>query len=298
MNSCFNNLVGIRGGCGTDDAPFLLDTIGISYKMLGYAKDERFTNHVDYFNKMHDLAWQTVLNEVNLNGIGFDNMKVLYDATDGVFEDAYTSTVESITLALTDKCKYSSLLVNKITIYLSCADESTISVNGTVVFTADRVYSEEAVEIVLNETYDSLELTFSAGVTELGIVENKNNSYATIEDNAIFSYFVVCTNEKILCKFAKVLAPAVLIKLAAIIWHDIFISGRWNEFIELKRETAVAEMARLDSTYNYLAFDVNNKEKDGEYQRLLKTIKISSSASICPCCQSCKGKTEYVYAIP
>jgi hypothetical protein len=297
MNSCFENLVGIRGGCNSDVAPFLLDNIGISLKMLGYAKDERFLNHTDYFNKMHEMAWTTVLNDVNLNGIGFDNGKVLHDTTNGTFNGSYTAIIEPILIEITDRCKYATLMINKVSLYISAEIGGTISFNEEVVYTATAKLTQQKVEILVNDTYDSLEITFS-GVTSLGLVNNSNNIYANVGDNAIFSYFVMCDNQKILCKFAKIIAPAVLIKLAAIIYHDIYISGRWNEFIELKRETAVAEMARLDSTYNYLAYDVNNSEKDGEYQRILKTIKITSSATPCPCCQSCKGKTSYVYAIP
>lgn len=290
MNCC-NNLIGLRNLCSEDGKTLhYLDDVGISLKTIAQGVDDRHVNAKALFERCVHLAWEDVFNDLSINGSAIDG--VLYDGVSGyVSETIENVTNHSETFEIQRRCKLAKANIGCFVLEGTGTATITYTVDGVEVKEWENFefegkhYFEVQSEGLNHEISIVGDVDLYKADNVANLYANNGLTYSTLE------YYIQCDPKVYLCKYSKLLSKAALYKCAAIIWKQIKEGSRWNEFIEIKKEDAVEQMAWLDSTYNLLRYDpaVNDQYKPkGMYQLELEKIKIPEPKN-CPCCMKCKG---------
>lgn len=294
---CTENIIGIRGVC---QSPFdyYLDDIGISLKMVAKGTDEKWKNARELINRKIDLAWQEVFSDVKIKGKNISG-DIIFQGDTGT--NAGTSPLpyngENFTLTLSKDCKLATMFLNGV--YLFGNGTNVIVTINDVVYTVGTLV--DVAYISVNEYAESFNVTMEGDDLELFSFRRSTSRYITMQGNKgiSFDYMITCTNEKWICKFVKQLAKAALYKAGAMIWKEVDGSNVWNELIELKRDSAITEMAWLDSSYNLLKYDPATTDQyrpKGLYQIEIEKIQLPEPTG-CGCCLKCDGD-NYVLTLP
>lgn len=314
---CYENIISIRGLCQQDNAMYYLDDIGISLLMAAKTADEKYGTGKKLIEAKIKQAWRDAFNDITFHGL--EANKVLNDVTAGSISVASVAPFDAfrgVKFTMDKDCILSRFFLHKVTLSVKIGGATKIVLrdsgieyeiyNGTI-------GNDEIIEVVTNR-YMSDSFQILADNKEIEVYSSLPNITCNCRDRLHFtingtSYTselygitadiqVRCDKDKYLCKFVDKIGQAVLYKAAALIWKDVNDSSRLNDYLVIKKEDAIAEMAWLDSTYNLLKYDPaveNNYTPKGMYQKELEKLNIPVPK--CPCCMECKSD-GYTMVLP
>lgn len=291
--------------CTSDTALYYLDDIGISLVMAGKAADEKYANGKALVNNMINLAWNDAFNDVKIDG--FQANKVLQASTIGVYSEETESGTgfQGPTFNLTNpNSPFTRFYLGWVKLKVSNGGHTIIQIvsgsdtielyNGTpadgdviVKYHNDWVEDGFQVQVKMDniEVYTS-EATSGCCGGHYSIDGELSGLQVALQ--------VKCDKQPYLCQFSRALGQAVLYKAGARIWNEVRNSDRFNDYLNIKKDKAVEQMAWLDSTYNLLKYDPTFDNKHyavGMYQQELE--KISIPVPSCRECLECKEGYSY-----
>lgn len=308
--ACTDNIVSIRGLCDDTPALYYLDDIGLSLVTAAKAADEKYANGKQLVQRMIDLAWDDIFQDVLIDG--FQANKVLNADTIGV----YTTDTESGTgykgLTFTlydDDCGLLRFFLASVTLKIATGGHTIIRIisdgvttelyngtpdNNTTITKYFNDWVEDGFQVQV--LMDNITVyTSTATTTDCDCRESTHYTYTGDTSGLQVSMQVKCDKERYLCQFIRQLGKPALYKAGAKIWKVIKDTNRFNDLMNIKKDDAVMQMAWLDSTYNLLKYDPNFDNKHyaiGMYQQELAKLKIP--VPDCRCCLECEEPNQYV----
>lgn len=297
MNKCFEGLVGMRNVCGGSETIYYLDDIGISLNMASKAVDSKYINGSEMVTRKLQQAWREALNDVTLQG--FELKKVICDKTYGRTSwntSTLTNGTGVITLTRVGSPDQTSIYIGSIIVDGSGVFTLTIN-DGETSF--NYIGSEDVVNV--RKTFSGKVVTITISYTTvksgtLGVLESLCNCagcdvIATGSANFGLRLDVqqVCDRELYLCRYAELIAEAVMYKAGALILKELMDTDRVNDFLIMKETNLLVNMAYLDSLLNITAIEEGKKPNDGKYQQVMARISKEVAAPKKSCCVTCKG---------
>jgi len=295
MNTCFD-IIGIKGLCPGKTYTHYLDDHGFSLQSMAKVTDERFKNGAEMLQSILDRAWADTLLEITFNGV--DSSKILSENEIGEFTtETFTGTVE-LPFKVSKTCKLVQFLFQKVVlkavtggdlkVELINSDETDVLYDGEI---------EDGKQISISKikwTNDfSIRVTTTAVLLKTNITSECgcNHNYVSVPSDISpikIEFLVRCNKEKYLCRFADIIAPAVIHKALGLAWYEVFTTNRFSEFQLFKKEEAPAQMLFHDSNYKNLLEGESVRYTKGQYQKKMELITASIPAPKCNCCNECK----------
>jgi hypothetical protein len=320
MSNCWDNIIAVRGLCTeSTDTLYWLDDLGVSLKMAAAGADEKHANGRKLVESMINQAWEDTFRKMTINGYQFNN--TLDDLVVGIAgSDELTGTdFEGVNVFMNKGCKLSRFFLHSVNVHIKSGGATSVKVvegaTETVIYNNTAVSDTVLVIPVNKHVADNFSVWVdlanvtvyggTLGVDEYGCGCGSHGWYSitgTVEGNnagVVLSLQVRCDKSKHLCKFVDRIASAVRYRAAAYIWkaamHD---TSRFGDYIQIKENQVVDQLAWLDSDFNLLKFDpatdANYKPK-GMFQKELPTLNLPVPK--CKCCIDCTGDS-YRIMIP
>ena len=301
--NCIKDSISIRGLCSNDTAKYYLDDIGISLLSASKIADERYGSGRKMIETKINQAWEMAFNDITFDG--FISNKILLDSDVGDVSDNTVSIVgtNNLKLSLSDKCKpLSRIFINKIIVNVASGGTTIIKLNGSEMYNATTL-DNDIITISINDYIpDNSIISIGGDFIPYSVINDSGSNLFSINNSELFGITIQlqirCDNREYLCRFADKIAVAVQYKASALIWKEVMDSNRFNDFLSIKKDVAVAQMAWLDSDYNLLKYDPATESTyspKGMYQKELKKLNIP--VPNCPCCMECGGD-RYTMVLP
>ena len=321
INMCYDNIIGIRGYCEATNTKYYLDDYGISLKSLVKSADERFITGKRLFESIIKRAWRDVFLDISFDG--FKANEVLSHSTIGININTSMPSMaglNGIILTLDKHCSLGRLYVSIISLSVEVGGNTDIYIvnNGvSQLIHTGAVANNSVLELQGN---DFVSDSFSVLVDTSNIQVSKG-SIAEQDCGCTYNYISVastdgsnnfgltvdvqvrCNIDKHLCKFADVLAMAVIYKALGLLWFEVMLSKRLNDYINnATKEESMQLVGFYDSSINIFQYLPDKTYVGGrpnvalgQYQ--IEMAKINIPKPKCSCCIECKDN-NYSISIP
>ena len=271
----------MRGICDASSVKYYTDDYGVG--LYHASKLAQGANHTgkDLFNSKLTLAWNIVLSDILLDGFQFD--KVIEDISTS-FNDGYNTETS---VSINNGYEYASTYINYLIFKVTGTGTLNVSINGVDVF--NDTVSNEDIRIDINANIED--------ETTISITHNGTIQLTDADGNPfLISGYIKCNKEKYLCRYADVLALAVLSKLCALILNEYLLNSRYNDVKAYSNEEnqLAIKLSQLDNTFNLLPLEQLPNRK-GMYQRELEKISKIIKPLMCDICFECEGAVKFEY---
>lgn len=305
--ACYDNIVGIRGLCDSQNVRFYVDDWGVSLKTAANIADEKYITGKKLFEAKRKQAWEYLLQDVILKG--YKNDKILKSFSIQSKGDTSISGNGVISIDFTDNCELTGVFIDAITTDVHTAGNATIEINGSVVYTG---------AVIQGKTTISVGRTFAKALTiEISGTAVMNGGSADYYHDGVGGCYSVgetyglsitgdyrCMIEQYLCRFPDKIGMALAIKTAALITKEMLTTAKLAEILFVKdRQELITELASLDSSENLYAYDdkafVGGQPivKAGKYQNQIEYINRVIPVPKCRCCMDAV-RSSYNITIP
>lgn len=303
MNSCFSDLIGVRGMCEDINPILYLDDIGVGLELASKLADSKFKGTGrELVDRKIQQAWREAFKDLSIDGFQFKKI-----ACEKTFEGNGHSTVVLDGSGKITISKYQKLLtsIQFKSVHFSGIGEYSLTISdGDDTFT----YVGSAKNISIPNKFFgqkiSIEIMFeNANVSPLtgNCCEPCSGSGCNFSISASKDFglsFVIqeiCDYESYLCRYAEMIAEAVVYKAGALILTEAINTQRINDSSIVNEKDLWTRIAYLDSSLNLFQFEnqviqsstSTIEVKPGRYQFEIERISKQIPKPKDPYCISC-----------
>lgn len=305
MNRCFD-IIGIKGRCTDREYKYYLDDYGVSLFSLAKVADERFGTGTKLLESILERAWNDTLLDITFSGV--ETSKILTENEIGIYNAAQTFTgTKDIAFAVNKECKLVQFYIQRIAVKSLTGGKikvEMINSDGIETLFDGSIADNKEMSILITKWSNDFTIRLE---TEAVLVATLKESSCACDRYVNFpeeispikiDFLVRCNKEKYLCRFADIIAPAVIHKACGIFWDEVYSTNRFSEFTMFKQEDAPGHMLFHDSIYKNKLEGDSVKYTKGQYQYKLAKISDSIPPPKCTCCNECKKSITVKNELP
>lgn len=309
MKACFDNLVGLKGICGSVSDFYVNGLPGVTFNVLSKTANEEYNTAANLFNELYKEAVDEVINDVLSNTDGFifnhvSDVRLIGEIGQNFIEIPEKLIVRKIKNAGHDP--YLSAKLKTIEFYSDRYTTAKLHIDGVMqkidvnkgynIIHVNEVVSEITLDITcFNLGYGmSCDCGCEYECSECVMVDKwAGPDYTSLttsgKEGLRLSFVCVCDVYRFLCPYADLMKHAIRYKIGIRLMQEVIASTSISRLVRSTKEQAEYWLSRWEGTPSRETGFAQRSEYWSEVKKVASQIKMAKS--VCNACSGMQIKT-------